>query len=95
MFNVLPSVLLATEILPGFVLDPEATAGFSATLCRLMTELGFSESSLLTEDSLSVTTAALDALRFYMLALTMFLKLTVIGLDFLVLIERRGFEVSC
>ena len=96
ILRVLPSPLFATEIFPGFVLEPGATAGFSATLCRLMTEPGFSESSRFTDDSsLSVAAAALDALRFYMLALTIFLKLTVIGFDLRVLIERRGLDDSC
>ena len=94
MLSVLPSPLPATEILPGFVFELGAMAGFSATLCKLMIEPGFSESLRLTEDSASVGAAALEDFRFYMLALTIFLKLTVIGLDLRVLIERRGFDDS-
>ena len=94
MLRVLPSPLPAIEILPGLVEDPGAMDGFRATLYRLITEPGFSESSRTTEDSSPAGAGVIEALRFYMLAFTMFLKLTVIGFDLRVLIERRGFEDS-
>ena len=78
MFKVLPSPLPATEIFPGLMLLPWvwATAGLQATLCRLMTLLGFSESSRLMEDlSPSFASAgAFEVFRFWMLGfLTLFL----------------------
>ena len=98
MFKVLPSPLPDTEILPGFMLLPWlwATAGLQATLCKLMTLLGFSESSRLKEDlSPSLASAGVfEVFRFWILALTMFLKLTVIGFYLRLLMERRGFEDS-
>ena len=102
MLRVFPSVdLLAKETLPGLTLLPEllTTAGLRATLCRFTMLLCFSESSalLLTLDSLPSVTwlmAAFEALRFWMPAFTMFLKLTVIGFDLRVLIERWCVEPS-
>lgn len=75
----LPPLPLTLILLPGF-LFPSVTI-----------ELRFySESSR----AFSVS-AAVDVFRFYIPALTIFLKLTVMGFDLRVLIERRGFDDSC